>query len=144
MSHTECDTSWCKHVITKTGSPLKATQCIKMHSSDDHKEHCKECDGHTYLRRWRTRWPAAWECTCWDKKAGLASHGRGLYPSSMATRSSSLCLPPHSGSLHKVNRPCRAKPWGCHERPAFCSASDHDAQHIQGNMVGSSLHILLW
>ena len=43
----------------------------------------------SHLRRWRIRRQAVAEWMTWNSRLGLASQGRGLYPSSMATRSSS-------------------------------------------------------
>lgn len=54
-----------------------------------------------YCSRWRMRRPAAGECTCCEIMAGLASQGRGLYPSSIATNSCSLYLGWNRASLHQ-------------------------------------------
>ena len=48
-----------------------------------------EISSMSHLRRWRMRRQAVAEWMTWNSRLGLASQGRGLYPSSMATRSSS-------------------------------------------------------
>ncbi len=70
----------------------------KKQKQGQNKRH--EGRAHAYCSRWRMRRPAAGECTCCEIMAGLASQGRGLYPSSMPTSSCSLYLGWNRASLH--------------------------------------------